>query len=771
MISEGTARADFFDSSPGKLARAHAYIDGPTNCVKCHPSGKREVQADKCLDCHSAVANRIKDKRGVHASPKALNRPCELCHKEHKGPEYELFAWGTFGGLQKFNHEITGFSLTGRHSVVECDKCHKQKTATGRPSYLLAPTNCQSCHKSPHGELHDTVAGCERCHDAKSWRPLDPLNFDHNRDSRFPIDGRHVGVNCVSCHPRSMYRLSNWNSDCTPCHKNVHGDSLFGQKRCILCHSARTDWSAVDFDHGHRTRFALDGPHKKPCQTCHTPTARNQPNRACDACHKDVHNGRFGKVGECAACHLNTTWGPELTFSHTRQTRFPLFGKHLAIDCRGCHRGKGPTEFENFDKLITVSGTGRSKVAKTACMSCHAHENVHKKQFSEDQCLKCHTKPGESQQTQDTRNVSERVRIGHGPDKPFQLVDGHKILDCRKCHKNDQYRDTPTNCVKCHEDRLHKGSLGADTCLTCHEGAKWTATKFDHSKTSYPLEGKHQEVKCETCHPAKKYKPTPTACSDGACHLKDDAHDRSLGLKCEGCHSPTGKVTFDHNDPKAPDRFKLDGKHQLVRCIGCHPTQKYKPAPTECQGCHADPLAHKGELGLRCIGCHESTTWKKIHTGHDIFPVRFSGAHDRLRCQECHVEGRLLQGMAQLCIVCHQRDDIHHNSLGPRCSDCHTQQTFAAARFNHDRVGCTLVGVHRVLPCVDCHKGGNFAGLSPACASCHRDDAMRAAAARVDLRSMGRGTNPHQTFSTCGTCHNTTSFRPATGGATESVCR
>jgi hypothetical protein len=41
-------------------------------------------------------------------------------------------------------------------------------------------------------------------------------------------------------------------------------------------------------------------------------------------------------------------------------------------------------------------------------------------------------------------------------------------------------------------------------------------------------------------------------------------------------------------------------------------------------------------------------------------------------------------------MVCHQRDDIHHNSLGPRCSDCHTQQTFIAARFNHDRVGCTL---------------------------------------------------------------------------------
>src|SRR5262249_24936226 len=147
-----TARASFFDSSPGKLARAHAYIDGSSNCAKCHVAGKRDVDAKKCLDCHDTVAKRITDKRGVHGPRKALNQPRELCHKEHKGRDFELFAWQTFGGQAKFKdqHDISGFSLSGRHSVVECDKCHKQKTATGRPSYLLAPLTCQGCHRSPH---------------------------------------------------------------------------------------------------------------------------------------------------------------------------------------------------------------------------------------------------------------------------------------------------------------------------------------------------------------------------------------------------------------------------------------------------------------------------------------------------------------------------------------------------------------------------------------------------------------------------------------------
>ena len=118
-------------------------------------------------------------------------------------------------------------------------------------------------------------------------------------ESRFGSAGpKHIGVPCNSCHPKSVFRLSNWASDCTPCHKNVHGESLFGQKHCTSCHSAKVEWSSIDFDHNHKTRFALEGPHKKPCVTCHAPTARSSPGKNCESCHKDVHAGRFAKVGE-----------------------------------------------------------------------------------------------------------------------------------------------------------------------------------------------------------------------------------------------------------------------------------------------------------------------------------------------------------------------------------------------------------------------------------------------------------------------------------------
>ena len=237
------------------------------------------------------------------------------------------------------------------------------------------------------------------------------------------------------------------------------------------------------------------------------------PGKNCESCHKDVHNGRFSKVGECASCHFATSWGPELKFDHNKQTRFGLTGKHEVVDCRACHRGKGPADYENFDKLISVGATkgkGKDKTTdiKVDCLGCHRHKEVHKRQFTSEQCLKCHNKPGEVKQANDAKSMGERVKIGHGPGKPFQLVDGHKNVECRKCHKNDNYRDTRTLCAACHEDRLHKGSLGKDSCNNCHEGGKWTALKFDHDKTNYPLEGRHKDAKCESCHPARRFKPT-----------------------------------------------------------------------------------------------------------------------------------------------------------------------------------------------------------------------------------------------------------------------
>ena len=52
--------------SPGELSRAHMALDGSTQCLQCHESG-RGVAVDKCLSCHTALAARIQAQRGLHA--------------------------------------------------------------------------------------------------------------------------------------------------------------------------------------------------------------------------------------------------------------------------------------------------------------------------------------------------------------------------------------------------------------------------------------------------------------------------------------------------------------------------------------------------------------------------------------------------------------------------------------------------------------------------------------------------------------------------------
>jgi hypothetical protein len=84
-----------------------------------------------------------------------------------------------------------------------------------------------------------------------------------------------------------------------------------------------------------------------------------------------------------------------------------------------------------------------------------------------------------------------------------------------------------------------------------------------------------------------------------------------------------------------------------------------------------------------------------------------------------------------------------------------------------------------MLPCVDCHVGGNFTALATNCAACHRKDAIRGAPA-YEASPMGGNGMPgsgatHKIFATCSNCHNPIFFGPTMKalpiGARESVCR
>jgi NAD-dependent SIR2 family protein deacetylase len=114
-------------------------------------------------------------------------------------------------------------------------------------------------------------------------------------------------------------------------------------------------------------------------------------------------------------------------------------------------------------------------------------------------------------------------------------VGAHTKKTCRDCHfKKDkegvvrqQFMGLAYNCASCHKD-VHVKQFeanGITDCNRCHGSDSFKpAIKFDHSKTLFPLDGKHIKVACIKCHKEIKdqeqtfvlYKIKEFKCAD--CH-------------------------------------------------------------------------------------------------------------------------------------------------------------------------------------------------------------------------------------------------------------
>jgi hypothetical protein len=134
--------------------------------------------------------------------------------------------------------------------------------------------------------------------------------FDHGL-TRFPLTGRHIPAPCKSCHLTPRFKDAA--RDCFSCHQKEDKHKLKLGTRCESCHNTRS-WVLWDFNHDKRTKYLLDGAHRKvACESCHVDAAPKGKDFApvgstCIACHRsdDVHDAQFG--GRCEQCHLTESW-------------------------------------------------------------------------------------------------------------------------------------------------------------------------------------------------------------------------------------------------------------------------------------------------------------------------------------------------------------------------------------------------------------------------------------------------------------------------------
>src|SRR5205823_5606613 len=108
--------------------------------------------------------------------------------------------------LKNFDHDATGFKLTGMHTTTDCRQCHVNNTFKGTAK------SCVSCHAEPKAHKGRFGTGCADCHTTSTWSGA---VFKH---AVFPINHRSTKNTCATCHNDTSNFVS---YTCYNCHAHT----------------------------------------------------------------------------------------------------------------------------------------------------------------------------------------------------------------------------------------------------------------------------------------------------------------------------------------------------------------------------------------------------------------------------------------------------------------------------------------------------------------------------------------------------------------------
>ena len=181
------------------------------SCVACHKGTLYKTKTPTaCIKCH-----KVDD---VHRGQQG--KQCQKCHNET--------GWNK---KVRFDHDLTRLPLIGLHATTPCEECHLSNT------YKTAKIACFSCHEQD--DVHEQKLGenCNACHNPNGWKFW---RFNHNKQTKFKLTGKHKQVYCEACHTKAVKRVEATPRTCIACHlsDDIH-DRQFG-KRCDRCHTTKS---------------------------------------------------------------------------------------------------------------------------------------------------------------------------------------------------------------------------------------------------------------------------------------------------------------------------------------------------------------------------------------------------------------------------------------------------------------------------------------------------------------------------------------------------
>jgi len=356
----------------------------PRQCSDCHVANNYALNSGACVTCH------LTDYKGT-TNPNHVTgnfpQTCDSCHSTS--------TWLN----ASFNHNSTGFPLTGNHMVPprQCTDCHISN------NYTLGSAACISCHQTDYtnavSPVNHAAAGipttCETCHDTNLWTDG---TFNHT-STGFQLTGAHTVPPrlCTDCHTGNNYAIKS--ALCYSCHQKdytatnnpAHAAAGF-PTTCEVCHDTNL-WTDSTFNHNN-TAFPLTGLHVVPprqCSDCHVNNNYTTLPTACVGCHQTDYNNTTnpGHAAQpqffpttCQTCHNTSGW-TGATFNHSQFTQFSINHGNANGVCSTCH-------------------TNSSNYAIFQCTGCHGgnnaatfhHENVSGYVYNSINCYQCHSSGG-----------------------------------------------------------------------------------------------------------------------------------------------------------------------------------------------------------------------------------------------------------------------------------------------------------------------------------------------------------------------------------------
>lgn len=158
---------------------------------------------------------------------------------------------------------------------------------------------------------------------------------------------------------------------------------------------------------------------------------------------------------------------------------------------------------------------------------------------------------------------------------------------------------------------------------------------------------------------------------------------KQLNVDCFACHKPLIGATSE-------------------RCVNCHKPLDIGRLTTEGLPI-AKPLAsapfHQQLISQNCISCHSDHAGVKRYKQHGHFNHALLKLDTREQCQDCHKPP----------------DDNLHKQIADKCSQCHTQDKWVPATFDHNKY-FVLDRDHNTR-CATCHVRDDYKRYT--CYGCH----------------------------------------------------